>query len=284
MIRLGGPVPSTGSDPLLLARACREFGYRAAVCPELESHDSGVIRSVREAFAREDVLIAEVGCWSNLVDPDEAGRRRSLNYAYERLNLAEEVGALCSVTYIGSAAANTQYDPHPFNLSPEGFELAVDTIRNVLDTVKPKRAKFALEFMQWVLPDSPEVCLDLIKAVDRPQFAAHLDPVNIILTPRQYFHNGELIKRCFDLLGPYIVSCHAKDIKLDNRLSLHLDETLPGTGNLDYSTYLRELNKLPGDVPLLLEHLETTEQYGQARDYLTAVGREEGIVFYGAER
>ncbi|MBW7457441.1 sugar phosphate isomerase/epimerase family protein [Paenibacillus sepulcri] len=284
MIRLGGSIPGAGGDPQQLARAYREFGYRAAICPEVEASDSAGIRSIRDAFAGEDILIAEVGCWSNLVDSDEARRRRNLNFAYERLNLAEEVGALCCITYIGSAAANTQYDPHPFNLSPEGFELAVDTVRGVIDTVKPKRARFALEFMQWVLPDSPEACLDLIKAVDRPQFAAHLDPVNIILTPRQYFSNGELIKRCFELLGPYIVSCHAKDIKLGNKLSLHLDETLPGTGNLDYGTYLRELNKLPGEIPLLLEHLHTVEEYAQARDHLTAVGRDEGILFYGAEQ
>jgi sugar phosphate isomerase/epimerase len=137
--------------------------------------------------------------------------------------------------------------------------------------------------MQWVLPDSPEACLDLIRAVDRPAFAAHLDPVNIILTPRQYFHNGDLIKRCFELLGPYIVSCHAKDITLGNKLALHFDEAVPGRGRLDYAVYLRELDRLPGDVPIMLEHLQTQEEYAEARDHLFAVGRAIGVGFKGVD-
>ena len=53
------------------------------------------------------------------------------------------------------------------------------TVRELIDAVKPKRAKFALEMMQYSLPDSVDGYLDLIRAVDRPAFAAHLDPVNL---------------------------------------------------------------------------------------------------------
>ena len=282
MIRIGGLLKSNSDDPAELAREYRAFGYSSAVCPEVMLKDAERIRAIRHAFHREDVLLAEVGCWTNLVDPDERKRKSSFDHACERLALADEIGALCCITYLGSAAPDSQYDPHPFNLSTGGFDLAVETVRGIVDAVSPKRAKFALEMMQWVLPDSPESCLELIEAVDRPAFAAHLDPVNIIMTPRQYFNNGELIKRCFELLGSRIVSCHAKDIVLSNRLALHLDETLQGTGNLDYKTYLRELDKLPGDIPLILEHLQTKEEYRQARDNLTAIAEGEGIRFYGA--
>jgi L-ribulose-5-phosphate 3-epimerase UlaE len=131
--------------------------------------------------------------------------------------------------------------------------------------------------MQFVLPDSAEACRDLILAVDRPAFAAHLDPVNIILTPRQYFASGDVIRHCFDLLGRWIVSCHAKDLILRNQLALHFDEVRLGLGKLDYRAYLTELDRLPGDVPLLLEHLPD-EEYAPARDHLFAVADEIGIV------
>lgn len=283
MIRLGGLLKTDDDDPWKLAKAYREFGYRSAICPQVKLADKERIQALREAFQHEDVLLAEVGCWTNLVDPDDENRKRNLNYAYDRLALTDEIGALCCITYIGSVAPNAPHDPHPFNLTQDGFDLAVDTIRNVIDTVKPKKAKFTLELMQWVLPDSPEACLDLIKAVDRPAFAAHLDPVNIILSPRQYFNNGQLIERCFKLLAPWIVSCHAKDIVMRNQLALHFDETMQGTGNLDYKTYFRELNKLPGDIPLILEHLDTNEAYATARDNLTRIAKADGILFRGAE-
>lgn len=283
MIRLGGHVTVEWDDPREIARAHKRVGYRAAICPEVALADKERIDELREAFHQEDVLLAEVGCWSNLTDPDEQKRKMNLHYACEKLALADEIGALCCITYIGSVAPDAPHDPHPFNLTADGFTLAVDTVRSVIDAVKPKKAKFTLEMMQWVLPDSPESYLELIQAVDRAQFAAHIDPVNIILSPRQYFNNGKLIARCFELLAPWIVSCHAKDIVLRNRLALHLDETLQGTGQLDYRTYFRQLNKLPGHIPLLLEHLNSSEEYALARDNLTAIAKEEGIVFYGAE-
>ena len=37
---------------------------------------------------------------------------------------------------------------------------------------------------------------------------------------------------------------------------------------MDYPVYIEELNRLDHDVPLLLEHLESREEYEQARDYI----------------
>ena len=163
-------------------------------------------------------------------------------------------------------------------MSQEGFDWAVEAVRGIVDEVQPTRAKFALEMMQWMPPDSPEQYADLVKAIDRPGFAVHLDPVNVVITPRLYFSTGELIRRCLDLLGPHIVSCHAKDITLHATLAMHLDEVPLGTGNMDYHTYLRELDKLPQTPPLMLEHLKP-EQYPAARDHVLAVGRELGLTF-----
>ena len=103
-------------------------------------------------------------------------------------------------------------------------------MRALIDAVRPKRAKFALEMMQYSLPDSVDNYVDLIRAVDRPAFAAHLDPVNLIVTPRQYWGNGALIRECFEKLGRRIVSCHAKDIVLHHQAALHFDEIIPGAG------------------------------------------------------
>ena len=77
--------------------------------------------------------------------------------------------------------------------------------------------------------------LKLLKAIDRPQLAVHFDPVN---SPRRYFNTSALIKECFDKLGPHIKSCHAKDILMHDKLTVHLDEVRPGLGNLDLNILL----------------------------------------------
>src|SRR5205823_2014761 len=111
----------------------------------------------------------------------------------------------------------------------------------------------------------------------RKHFAAHLDPVNWVCSPWQYFHNGDLIRECFRTLGPYIKSCHAKDITLASKLTVHLDEVRPGLGRLDYATLLREISQLNSDTPLMLEHLKEAEEYRVAAEYVRKVAREEGI-------
>jgi sugar phosphate isomerase/epimerase len=279
MIRLGGPVFQALSDWEQVGPACRRAGYSAAYCPhQIKAGDAAAIAALRTGCAKADVVIAEVGAWCNMTAPEPDRRRKNLDFVIERLTLADEVGALCCVDYLGTMLPGSDFGPHPFNLSPAGFDLAVETVRAVIDGAKPKRTSFCLEMMEWLLPDSPDVYLRLIKAVDRPSFAVHLDPVNLIVSPRMYFDTGALLRECFAKLGPWIRSCHAKDITLGGNLSLHLDEVRPGLGNLDYRTFLSELDRLEPVAPLMLEHLSQAD-YPVARDHILGVGRDIGVKF-----
>jgi sugar phosphate isomerase/epimerase len=131
-----------------------------------------------------------------------------------------------------------------------------------------------------MLPDSPESYLELIKAVDRRQFGVHLDPVNMISDPRKYFNNGGFLKECFAKLGPHIKSIHAKDILIMPELTLHLEERRPGMGTLDYSVFLQEAARLK-DVPFMLEHLATQEEYLLAANFVRAAAKKAGVVIDG---
>ena len=154
--------------------------------------------------------------------------------------------------------------------------MIVQVTREIIDEVKPLRTFYTLETMPWALPDSPDSYLALIKAIDRKQLGVHLDPVNMINSPRRYYNNGEFLKECFKKLGPMIKNCHAKDILLRTNLTVHLDEVLLGTGGLDYRVYLTELSKLK-DVPLMLEHLKTREEYTKAAANVRSVAKSTGI-------
>ncbi len=68
-------------------------------------------------------------------------------------------------------------------MSEKSFDETVVTIQGILDRVKPDTTKLVMETESYVLPDSPEIYARLIEAIDRPGFAVHLDPVNIISSP-----------------------------------------------------------------------------------------------------
>ena len=120
-MRLGGPIFVKSSDPGELARAHRALGYRAAFAPEVSLKDKDRIQAIIKEFAAQDVTLAEVGAWVNLLDPDSEKRRKNLAYVTERLALAEELGARCCVDIAGSFNPDVWYGPHPDNLRPLFF-------------------------------------------------------------------------------------------------------------------------------------------------------------------
>ncbi len=278
-IRLGGPIFTKTEDPHELAEAHRKSGYGAAYCPEVALTDATRIRAISDAFEQRDVVIAEVGRWVNLLDADPAKRKANLQAVTDGLALADAVGALCCVDIAGSYSQETWYGPSPDNLSRRFFDAAVENARKIIDAVKPRRSKFCYEMMGWSLPDNPDSCLKLLKAVDRPAFAVHLDPCNLVNSPTKFYRNAELLEECFDKLGRWIVSCHAKDLRWEVEMNMHFVETRPGLGMLDYPTYLRRLGQLPQHPPLMLEHLPNAEEYDRARLYLFELGKQTGITF-----
>jgi sugar phosphate isomerase/epimerase len=278
-IRLGGPVFLKSDDPRELAREHRRLGYSAAYCPEANATDTAHVREIEKAFAAENVVIAEVGAWVNMLDPDPEKRAKNLRYVVDRLALAEVVGARCCPDIAGSYNPTVWYGPHPKNLSQEFFDATVENCRHVIDEIKPKRTKFTIEMMGWNLPDSPDSYLKLLWAVDRSGFAVHMDVCNGINSPEKFYNNRVFISECFRKLGPWIASCHAKDLQWIPELNVHFVEVIPGRGEVDYRTYLTELAKLPVDAPLMLEHLKTAEEYDEGRRYITKVAREIGLDF-----
>lgn len=276
-MRLGGAVFVDRSDLAAWAQAQVAAGYSAVFPPFGYDASEERIQEFQDVCRRHNLLIAEVGAWSNPISPDSATSAKALEHCIKSLEFAERLGARCCVNIAG--ARGEQWDgPHPDNLTEETFDLIVETTRKIIDSVKPKRTCYSLETMPWVFPDSPESYLRLVQAIDRPgQFGVHLDPVNIINSPQRYFENGAFLRACFEMLAPYIVSCHAKDVALSGKLTVHIDEVPPGKGALDYGVFLTEMAKLDRDTPLMLEHMTTFEEYSEATRYVRDVAERLGV-------
>ncbi|MBM3216189.1 sugar phosphate isomerase/epimerase [Candidatus Poribacteria bacterium] len=275
-MRLGAPVFQPYDSPERWAEVVRSYGYRAAYAPVGYDAPADGIRAYAEAASAADLVIAEVGAWSNPLSPDEATRKKALDHCKKSLQLAEDLGARCCVNIAGSRG--TKWDgPCPEDLTETTFEMIVATVREIIDAVEPRRTYYALEMMPWMYPDSPDSALRLIHAIDRRQYGVHFDPTNIIGSPQRFFGTGAVIRECVQKLGPHIRSCHLKDAKMGEGFLVHLDETRPGTGSLDYGTLLRELNRLDPDLPAMLEHLPNEEEYRLAADYVRSVANREHI-------
>lgn len=274
-MRLGAPIFREHTDPESWVEAVKKSGYGAAYCPIGAASDDDTVRAYRDAAEKADITIGEVGAWgNNPLSTDENARRESIRNIQERLDLADRIGARCCVTTSGSLGRHWH---NPF--SEEVFGLIVESVRETIDGVKPTRTFYTLELLPRTHPHSTESYHRLTKAIDRKQFGVHFDPVNMIYSPERYYNNGALIQEFVAKLGPHIRSCHAKDILLGRGFPARLDETRPGLGKLDYGIFLREINKLDQEPPLMLEHLSTEEEYSLAADYIRSVAEANGLTF-----
>ncbi|MGI6189986.1 MAG: sugar phosphate isomerase/epimerase [Clostridiales bacterium] len=279
-MRLGGTILMSYSSPQEWIEIVRKLRYSAVLAPVDHDAPDDLVKDYLKEAKKADVIIAEVGAWSNPISPDDKVRKAALEYCKKRLDLAERLGARCCVNTAG-ARGEIWDGVYRDNYSEDTYALIVDSVREIIDDVKPKNTFYALEPMPWIFPDSPDSYLRLIKDIDRKEFGVHLDFVNMINTPRKYLYNDVLIKECFEKLGPYIKSCHAKDVIMSNRLTTMIREVAPGKGVIDYTVFLKLVERLDPDMPVMLEHLDTQEEYIEAYNYIKGIADENNIRIKG---
>lgn len=277
-MRLGAPV--SGFET---ARAWAEMhlkkGYGAAYWPLPDDAPKDKTRDFVRAAQDANLVIAEVGVWNNLLDPNPAARRANFEHAVRRFETAERVGARCLVNVSGSRSARWD-GPHPQNLTDETFDMVVQTTQRLIDTVKPGRTFYTLEPMPWMFPHDESDMRRLLAAVNRPQFAVHADMANLINSYDKYISNGDLTRRFFGALGPHIRSVHLKDTRIvPDRLTLHIDEALPGEGDLDWAALFSCCAALDEDLPVMIEHLASDAEYDRAAANIRRMAGEMGLRF-----
>jgi sugar phosphate isomerase/epimerase len=276
IVRLGAPLPKTFDSPEGWIELLRARDFRTAYWPLEDDAPLDAVDAYAAAASAAGISIAEVGAWSNPLSPDDGERAAALARCKTRLALADRVDARCCVNIAGSRSDHWD-GPHPDNLSRDTFALIVDSVRDIIDAVAPQRTYYTLEPMPWVFPDSPDSYLELLEAIDRPRFAVHLDPVNMINTPAKFYDNAGFLRECFDKLGPHVRAVHAKDMTITTELTLHMPERRPGLGGIDFRAFITQMQRLDADTPFLVEHLPSDEEYVAAVAHVRGVAGELGF-------
>ena len=258
---LGISSPLQHVSPEDWAAKHQALGLGAVVFPANCEDGPETVRAYKQAADAAGLCIAEVGVWRNTLAADPEERRKWISYAIRQLEMADEIGALCCVNVVGTPYGPRWDGGYRDNFSDELWEMAVRMIREIIDGARPRRTKYCIEPMPWMIPGSPDGCLRLLEAVDRPAFAAHLDVVNMITTPRRYFYNDEFLEECFFKLRGTICSCHLKDIRLREEYTFQLEECACGEGILDLERYARLATAENPRMPMIIEHLHSDEEY-----------------------
>lgn len=266
-MRLGLNYSLQHHSPEEWAKKNYELGVKATSFP-IDSHSKiELIDAYKKAATEYDIMIAEVGVWVNPVANDPIERENAIQYCINQLKLADYIGARCCVNVTG--AFGTRWDgPYKENFSEEAWQFIVLTIQRIIDGAKPTNTYYSIEPMPWMIPSNIAEYLRLIQEVDRERFAVHMDLVNLITSPKKYFYQEEFIKEIKKSLGEKIKSCHLKDIHLIPDYTWQLKEVECGKGELNIEAYIKMVNELDLDMPILIEHLPSENAYRKSFAYV----------------
>lgn len=256
------------SSPKEWAETHKALGLKSVVFPVDCNADEKLIEAYKEEAEKHGLLIAEVGIWRNTLAADMTEREKWIDYAIRQLKMADKIGAACCVNVVGTPYGPRWDGGYRQNFSQELWQLAVKMIQRIIDEANPVRTKFSIESMPWMIPSSPDEYLRLIKDVDRKEFGAHLDVVNMITSPERYFFNDKFLEECFSKLKGKICSCHLKDIRLKEEYTFQLQECACGQGTLDLELFAKLATAENAQMPMIIEHLSTDEEYLASLKYV----------------
>lgn len=231
------------------------------------------------ACKKHDVVIYEVGGYTNLVTPDNSKLEQNLLRLIHCMEVAESVNCGMVGTVAGCRDPKYLINVHPENWSPETWKLLVKSVKRVLKDTSGMKVTLGMEAQVTTIIDSPRAHLRLLEDVGNDRLTVNLDPVNMVNFER-YYHTKELINECFDLLGERIMGAHAKDTYiLPDQQTIHIQEVCPGRGVLDYPTYLLRLSHMKWPRALEPEHIPD-DQYPEATEYVASTAAKIGVKLY----
>lgn len=282
-IRIGG---SLGYGQEVIAETVRKLksqGYSGAVTsPEpWNTMTDSQLSELRAALKENDVVVFEVGGYTNMLHPDPDTRQKNLKHLAMCIETADKVGCPMVGTISGSLDPKDFFNVTPENWTEKTWKVLVEGMKQVLRDTSGCKAAIGMEAQVTTNIDGPRAHKRLMDDVGDPRCAVNLDPVNMI-SLATYYQTTKLLNECFDLCGEHILGAHAKDTYIiPDQQTVHVQEVCSGRGVMDYETYLVRLSRMKWPRTLLPEHVPA-EQLLEAKAYIEKVAAKVGVKIYGA--
>ena len=245
-----------------VARRLRQAGFTgvSVVLYDPLSATQVACERVRDVLAGAGVRVAHANpLYEALVNPDEALRREGVRVLRHACRCARWLGSAITHVRPGSLNPRGHWLPYPGNTSPETLDRLICSLRETAPAAEDEGISLALEGGVPSPLDTPERTRQVVEAVGSPAVRVNMDAVNWVASLQDAYDTTAFLHRAFDLLDPYIVCGHIKDVRVEEAFILHISECAPGDGIMDLETYLRRFEAACPDGYLLIEHLPDHE-------------------------
>lgn len=227
----------------------------------------GLAFEIGEAFRKQGVQIAVLGCYVNPIHPDPTTRKALLGLFKEHLRYARDFGNGLVALETGSVSAD--YLPHPENHGETAFQQSLASIGELVAEAEKCGVIVGIEAVTSHVVSTPQKMRRMLDAVASNNLQVVFDPVNL-LSLENHREQERVISESLELFGDRIAIIHAKDFVVENG---HFKCASAGLGKLRHDLVMRfAVTQKPG-ISILLE--DTNEQTAlDSRQFLLQVAEE----------
>ena len=176
----------------------------------------------------------------------------------------------------GSLNPDGAWTSHRDNHLPESMERLIDTLKPIAEHAERHELTLVMETHAVSIMDSPETCREVVERVGSERLRIVMDFINHFQTLQQVYESEARLNHIFDVMGPIAPMAHIKDISVQNGLVLHLNEEVPGEGELALDIALKRFEALYPNGYGLIEHLPA-EKIPLANANVRRIATESGI-------
>ncbi len=214
-----------------------------------------------------------------LFDPNPSVRQAAIEAVNCGMPVAKELGAFHYLFRPGSLNPDGAWTSHRDNYLPESMERLIESLKPIAEHAEREELTLVMETHAVSIMDSPETCREVVEKVGSDRLRIVMDFVNHFQTLRQVYDSEERLNHIFDVMGTVAPMAHIKDIRIEKGLVLHLNEEIPGEGELELGVALKRFDALYPDGYGLIEHLPN-EKIPLANSNVRKIASENGVPIY----
>jgi sugar phosphate isomerase/epimerase len=214
---------------------------------------------VRVVAAERRISLVAVSGTFNMIHPDIGVRRDGLRRLGVLAGACERLGTSTVTLCTGTRDPEDMWRRHPDNVKPEAWRDLLATMEGAIETAEEHGVTLAFEPEVANVVDSAGKGRRLLDEMRSPRLKVVLDAANLfeVRDPtRQLSRSEEILEEAFELLGENLVIAHAKDVNRSGEV------VAVGKGDLNYDLYLKHLDEVGYDGPLVVHGLAEEEVEG----------------------
>ena len=253
------------------------FGFHASG-DNIFSFTAAECEAFNRFMADENLDLVQFGLSYSecLFHPDSALRESVTTKINRGIEVAHQLNAGAYLIRPGSLNPDGPWTSHRDNHRPENLACLIEILKPIAHKAEEEGVTIIMETHAISIMDSPETCRAVVESVGSENLRIVMDAVNHFQSLRQVYNSTDRLNHIFDVMGLIAPVAHIKDIKVRNGLVLHIDEEVPGEGELDLVQMLRRFDALYPNGYGLIEHLPTSK-IPLASENVRRIASEHGI-------